>query len=137
MSTLSERRDREVERSGGRKMPSAVFTAKVVGVSFVPGYPDNITSLAEGVEEADALGERMTVVLIRNPKNEYDANAIEVHVPALGEHGMIGHVERPLAARMAPEIDQGARFLAQVVSVLINPEFPDRPGISISMKKES
>ena len=135
-STQAARRDREVARTGGRKMPTTQFAAKVVGVSFVPGYPDNITSLRDLADEAARLGERMTAVLIRNPKNEYDSNAIEVHVPALGDNGMIGHVERPLAARMAPEIDQGTRFLAEVVNVLINPDHPDRPGISINMKRE-
>ena len=137
MSTLSDRRDREVARSSGRKLPAAVFTCKVVGVSFVPGYPDNITSLNELADEAHSLGEPMTAVLIRNPKNAYDSNAIEVHVPALGDHGMIGHLERPIAARMAPDMDQGTRYLAEVESVLINPHYPDRPGISIKVKKES
>lgn len=134
MTDLSDRRDREVARTAGRKMPTAAFSCKVVGVSFVKGYPDNITSLDELVS---TQAELTTVVLIRNPKNQYDTNAIEVHVPALGEHGMIGHLERPIAARMAPEMDAGAQFVAGVESVLINPNHPDRPGISINIKKET
>ena len=47
MTELSDRRDREVARTGGRRLPDVVITSKVVGVSFVPGYPDNITELAE------------------------------------------------------------------------------------------
>lgn len=128
----AERRDREVERSAGRAMPPT-FTAKIVGVSFVPAYPDNLWALDRTWAEAGELGEPLPVVLVRNPDNEYDANAIEVHVPALGdEWGMIGHLTRPIAARLAPEMDAGERWAAQVEAVLINPEFLDRPGISIT-----
>ena len=38
---------------------------------------------------------------------------------------------RPIAARMAPEIDGGTKWDAEVVSVLIDPLHMDRPGISI------
>jgi len=75
--------------------------------------------------------EPLAVVLVRNPDNEYDANAIEVHIPALGEMGFIGHLTRPIAARLAPEIDSGTQWAAAVVSVLIDPDHMDRPGISI------
>lgn len=133
-STQAEQRDREVERSKGRKMVKQ-FSAKVVGVSFVPGYPENL-------HELDAvwgkhLDEPLTVVLIRNPKNEYDKNAIEVHVPSLGDKGMIGHLTRPIAQRMAPEMDAGVVWSADVESVLIDPDHLDRPGISITCKREA
>jgi hypothetical protein len=36
-----------------------------------------------------------------------------------------------LAARMAPEMDAGVTWDCGVVSVLIDPEYPDRPGITI------
>lgn len=108
------------------------FSTRVRGVSFAPGYPDNITVLDQVAAEAHRSGEPLVVVLKRNPANEYDANAIEVHVPALGdEYGMIGHLTRPIAARLAPEMDSGVEWRAAIESVLINPEFPDRPGISI------
>lgn len=164
-STLAEQRDREVERSKGRKMVKQ-FSAKVVGVTFVPAYPDNLTALAELMkpklllypmlngEVAQEMAERdyeryvekhgpfvppepLAVVLRRNPKNEYDSNAIEVHVPALGKHGMIGHLTRPIAARMAPEMDKGILWSAEVESVLIDPDHLDRPGISITCKREA
>lgn len=75
--------------------------------------------------------EPLVVVLVRNPDNNFDANAIEVHIPALGEMGFIGHLTRPIAARLAPEIDSGTQWAAAVVSVLIDPDHMDRPGISI------
>ena len=104
----------------------------MVGVSFVPGYPDNLHNLAAVQERARSAGEPLAVVLVRNPGNEYDANAIEVHVPALGEKwGFIGHLTRPIAARIAPEMDRGVEWGADVVSVLIDPAHMNRPGIEI------
>ncbi len=126
-----ERRDREIERSGHLKMVSPFF-AKVVGVSFVPAYPDNLLALEQASVDANQSGEALAVILVRNPNNAYDGNAIEVHIPALGEDwAMIGHLERPIAARMAPDIDAGQVWAAQIETVLINPEHLDRPGISI------
>jgi HIRAN domain len=127
-----ERRDAEIARTGERPMVSP-FTAKVVGVSFVPSYPDNLYALDQAQIEAEELGEPLVVILVRNPANSFDANAIEAHVPALGdEWGMIGHLTRPIAARMAPEIDSGVRWSAQVVSVLIDPEHLNNPGVSVA-----
>lgn len=128
---IRQQREREVERSGGRRL-GEMFATKVVGVTFVPAYPDNLWALDRSAVEAERDGEPLTVVLVRNPDNEHDANAIEVHVPALGdEWGMIGHLTRPIAARLAPEIDDGVRWAAQVESVLIDQDHIDRPGISI------
>ena len=127
-----ERRDREVERSAGRKVTQP-FACKVVGVSFVDAYPDNLYALDEAWSRSVLDNdEPLVVILVRNPDNPYDANAIEVHVPALGEEwGMIGHLTRPIAARLAPELDAGHEWRAQVESVLIDPDHLDRPGISI------
>ena len=128
------KRDAETERTRGRKMVKQ-FSAKVVGVTFVPAYPDNLLDLELADSRARLDGEHLAVVLIRNPDNEYDSNAIEVHVPALGEHGMIGHLTRPIAARMAPEMDKGILWSAEVESVLIDPDHLDRPGISIHCER--
>jgi hypothetical protein len=133
-SKQADQRDREVARTAGRKMVSP-FGAKVVGVSFVPGYPDNLHRLSAASDEARRLGEPLTALLKRNPDNPYDANAIEVHVPSLGEGGFIGHLTRPIVARMAPEMDAGDVWLAEVGDVLIDPDHMDRPGISINCKR--
>lgn len=137
MYTPSEQRDREIERSGSRPMPDH-WSAKVVGASFVPAYPDNLHQLDAMQAEAERSGEPLTVAFRRNPDNPYDGYAIEVHVPALGEEmGMIGHLTRPVAARVAPEMDSGVRWSAAIASVLIDPDFPDRPGISISCARQA
>jgi len=134
MSDLKAKRDAEVARSGGRRLPPK-FTAKVVGVSFVAGYPDNLHELDRMVNGVQFGGELPTVILRRNPDNKFDANAIEVHVPALGDHAMIGRLERPIAARLAPELDAGGQWVAGIESVLINPDHMDRPGISVTMQR--
>ena len=118
---------------------------KVVGVSFVTGYPQNLYRLQEiaATRYLEAPGtlsnpghiEPLPVVLIRNPENEYDANAIEVHVPGLGREGMIGHVPAPIAARLAPTLDGGADYHAAVVAVLIHPDNPSNPGIEIRLER--
>lgn len=130
---MRERRDKALEAQA--RHPSRIgspFTTKVVGVSFVPGYPDNLHNLAAVQDRAKASGEPLTMVLVRNPDNEYDPNAVQVHVPALGDKwGFIGHLTRPIAARVAKEMDAGVPWGGEIVSALIDPAHMDRPGIEI------
>jgi hypothetical protein len=120
-----------IERLGVTALTSP-FTAKVVGVSFTDHYPDNLHRLNTRWTEAQ---EPLVVILVRNPANAFDASAIEVHVPALGEWAMIGHLAAPIAARMAPELDDGGHWDGYVVDVLIQPGHEDRPGISIHLQR--
>ena len=53
-------------------------------------------------------GERLPVVLRRDPANEYDQNAIEIHIP--GEAGHVGFVPAELARLLAPMLDGGERL---------------------------
>jgi len=111
-------------------------TIGVVGVTFVEHYPDNLLRLRDLSEETEAnTAERLSVLLLRNPANAYDPNAVEIHVPALGEMAMIGHCAREVAALIAPRMDAGERFQADVAWVRINPEHMDRPGISIDVRR--
>lgn len=116
---------------------SATKIVPVVGVTFVPSYPNNLLMLRQ--IEADAVtdghGEWLNVVLVRNPANPHDANAIEVHVPVLGDMAMIGHVPRDIAARLAPLLDQGIKFHSQLSGVRINPDHIDRPGIDVAIAR--
>lgn len=133
MADRAEQRRREHDRLDRRLRPiTSGFEAKVVGVAFVPAYPSNLSSLRDAQEAAEASGEPLAVILVRNPDNEFDVNAIQVHVPALGDQdGFIGHLTSPVARRLAPQMDSGERWGASVVEVLIHPDHPDRPGISI------
>ena len=75
------------------------FNTKVVGVTF-EGRQD----LAAGLEAGAALA------LIRDPANAYDPNAVGVWLGGL----QIGFVKRAIAARIAPNIDAGERYSAEV-----------------------
>lgn len=116
------------------RLPDAPFTVKVVGVTFVEGYPDNLLALHEMCEGLDLERESLAVVLVRNPDNEHDSNAIQVHLPA-DDIGMLGHLPAQMAARLAPELDAGVPWLAELFQVLINFDHMDRPGISIRLQR--
>lgn len=106
---------------------------RVAGVSFVSGYPGNLHRLDQIDQDAKrathGTAEHLAVILRPNPANPHDANAVEVHVPALGDHGMVGHLPAVLAARIAPRIAQGWVFAADVAGVALDPDHPERPGL--------
>jgi hypothetical protein len=121
------------------------FKTKVVGVTFVKGYPNNIFRLNDIAAERflttpagfgqDVEPEPLPAVLIRNPANEFDANAIEVHVPSLGDPGMIGHIPRTVAERLAPSLDAGDPWLSFITYVAIDPNHPNNPGVHIEIER--
>ena len=119
------------------------FSVKVRGITFTGHHPQNLYMLdylykeraAQGGTAFDVLAEPIPAVLIRNPDNEYDTNAIEVHVPALAERAMIGHLPAGVAERLAPELDEGVQWLAGVETVLIHPDHPDNPGIALRLER--
>lgn len=123
-------REREMSRTSAGRL-SDVFELTVVGVSFVAAYPGNLFELERLNFDAEARGEPLTALFVRNPANPFDANAVEIHVPALGDMAMIGHVPAPLAKRLAPELDADIRWQAEVSWIRLNHEHLDRPGISI------
>ncbi len=81
---------------------AAAFNTKVVGVSF-EGRQD----VAAGLREGAALQLR------RDPGNAHDPSAIGVWYGTL----QIGFLRRPIAARLAPNIDAGERYAAHVTAV--------------------
>jgi len=122
---------------------SSSFKTKVVGVTYVPGYPGNLFTLND-IAASRYLGEfsdsthepePIPALLIRNPANEFDANAIEVHVPSMGDQAMIGHVPAALAARLAPLLDDGEKWGAFIYNVDIDPNHPRNPGLSLSVER--
>lgn len=121
---------------------------KVVGLTFVEHYPQNLLDIEGLLTESQkaALGwsddhvgaTQIDVLLIRAPQNEHDANAVEVHVPSLGRRrSMIGHVPRDLAERLAPSLDRGDRWSARIGAVLVTPEHPDRPGVEVTIERQT
>lgn len=124
-------------------LPSAPFTVKVVGVRFVEttdeslGYPLNLHALRDITDQIDPIvleQEGMAVVLVREPDNPHDPNAIAVHVPQ-DRIGKIGHVPAKMAERLAPELDAGLLWESSIFQVLIDPDHLDRPGISIRLQR--
>ncbi len=127
---------------------SAEKAVRVVGLTFRPGYPETVLRIADALEstrvdavrsagswdDLDALPEGPPVLLVRNPGNEYDANAIEVHVPLLGRRQFVGHIPKELAARWAPRMDAGFTVTASVVAVPVDPDHIDRPGLEIAVR---
>ena len=109
-------------------------TVPVVGVSFTPDYPHNLHLLRDLDDERNQ-DEPLTVVLVRNPANEHDPNAVEVHVPALGVQGMIGHLSRENAAKIAPLMDEGTQFACYLNWVRVAHDHLDRPGVDISVRR--
>lgn len=101
---------------------------RVVGMTFTDGYPDSLHELARHT----TAGEPLPVVLRRNPDNEHDPNAVEVHAPLVG---MIGHLPRDVAAIVAPFLDGGGRVRVGIHAVYVDPEFEDRPGVSINIER--
>jgi single-stranded-DNA-specific exonuclease len=75
------------------------FNTKIVGVTF-EGRQDLIAGLQPGAE----------LDLVRQPENAFDANAVAVHFGRL----QLGFVRKPIAARIAPNIDAGERYRAEV-----------------------
>lgn len=133
-------RERQIERQQQSKLRSILpdhFDTTVVGVTFTPFYPGNLLSLEQALFEADMKGEPLAAIIVREPDNEYDPNACAVHVPALGEEGKIGYLTRPLASRLAPELDNGARWQATVRYLKIHDDHLSRPGIEIHLERKA
>jgi single-stranded-DNA-specific exonuclease len=75
------------------------FNTKIVGVTF-EGRQDLIAGMAPGQE----------LELVRQPQNAFDPNAIAVHYGRL----QLGFLKKLLAARIAPNLDAGQRYRAEV-----------------------
>ncbi len=107
----------------------------MVGVTFAPGYPDSLLRVARAAAVADRDGEVLGVALVRAPNNEHDPYAVEVHVvePA----AMVGHLPRPVAYRLAYELDTGTRWQAWVEKVRLAEDHRDRPGLDVGLSRQS
>lgn len=112
-----------------------------------PGSFYRVAAAAEALETewwkqqwaGDAVGEeapRVPALLIRNPDNEADPNAVQVHVPMLGRRSMIGHAPAEVAARLAPSMDAGRVYHAEVLQVLVKDEYAERPGAKIKVWRD-
>lgn len=117
-------------------LPDAIESA-VVGLTFVDDYPANVRRLERYMVErfwtAGADAEPIPLVLVRNPANTFDANAVEVHSPSAV--GMIGHLPRKVAAAVAPEIDAEIDWRCDLIAVRTHPDHVDNPGIDVRLTR--
>jgi hypothetical protein len=114
------------------RKPAPSFALKLVGVSFQKDYPENAFDLAKLLKRHERRGlDRPLLTLIRNPKNKHDANAIEVH----DDYGKLGHIPAAIAARLAPELDDGIRWECELIKIPISSEQPDQPGIEVRCRR--
>jgi single-stranded-DNA-specific exonuclease len=120
LAELFARRDEFLARDRyGSIGESDDFFTKVVGVSF-----GQRQSIAAGLEAGAQLE------LVRDPSNEKDANAIEVRYGRL----QVGFIRREIAKRIAPNIDAGDRYTAEVGDVTGGG--PDRHvGVNIRVRR--
>lgn len=98
------------------------ISTKVVGVSFIEDYPQNIFRLSQRYASGESV-----VALERDPNNQYDNNAIKVVI----DNEMVGHIPAMLAKSIAPEMDRGIEWFADVESILVSVEKMENPGIKI------
>lgn len=133
MSNISERRDREVERRRNRKtvvpMPRT-FCTSIVGTKHID--PQLLVALNDEHQEALGVNDGLEVRLRfeRQPDNEHDPNAVAV---MWGEHH-VGHITRPVAMRLAPEMDAGATWAVRIDGINF---YDDQPvGVAITATRE-
>lgn len=97
---------------------------RLVGVTFAAGYPNTVAAVADAVTSGP-----VHALLVRDPDNAHDPNAVAVWCPTAGGH--IGHMPRALAARVAAAIDGGARYDAEITELVEHPDHPHNPGIEV------
>ena len=109
---------------------------RVVGVTHVPGYPhETLYPIRDAMDQTfpGYRSKRLAAVIVPNPQTVYDANAREVHVPAIDK--MIGHLPRQIAERIRSFEYLGyAVTQAEITGVRVHPDNPDNPGVDVIVK---
>ena len=106
------------------------YDVRVAGVSFVEGYPHNLLESYPDFPDA-------AVVLVPDPFNKYDPNAIGVWVrPDSGDESYrIGYIPRDVAEMMTEAMEMGAVFRVSQATVMVSPDAPEHPGVELVIKK--
>lgn len=114
--------------------------SQVAGVTFRDAYPENILSLLGRPEldhDFDDEPEGIRASLKRDPNNEYDPNAIEVHIPCLGKDSHVGFLPKALSEKLASRIDNGIHYTVRAVEVNINHDNPRQPGLHVKISEST
>lgn len=91
---MTTQRDPDQSEKGGSIMTNRILMTKVAGVTF-EGRQAYISQLV-GNEPCKIVPE---------PTNQYDANALAVHVAFEGEVYHVGYIPKELAAQIAPHLE--------------------------------
>lgn len=109
------------------------FECRVAGMSFRPGYPENLLTAEEhGILPGAGVG------LKREPDNPHDPNAIGVWgwMP-WGDAEHVGFIPANVARTLAPLMDAGVQWSAVLNEILIHPDAPHQPGMSIQISRDA
>lgn len=98
----------------------------VVGLTFYPDYPDTI------LENYPDFPNKLPK-LYREAENEYDSNAVAVHI----EGAKIGHLPRNVAETVGPDMDQGVVWKVSSAMVKLHPDNPEQPGVELVLIRDS
>lgn len=104
--------------------PLRSFVFRLVGTTFAEGYPLTVFRTIEMLADGPVPAR-----LHRVHDHPHDANAVAVICVAAG--GRIGWVPRGVAARIAPAIDAGHRYDAEILEHVEHPQHPENPGLNI------
>jgi hypothetical protein len=123
----------------GRGLP-AKFGVKLVGCSFVEGYP----TVFHHLHELWMGGDGPDLDLAREPDNEHDPNSVAVVVaPTMRPGGImhqgglvVGHIPRSLVARLGPSLDDGDEWVVTFWEVLLATGSEQQPGLSIQLHRK-
>lgn len=111
--------------------PPRRWSAKVVGVTFVSNYPDNLQMLESGWNVLTGGADQvLPAALVRRPDHDVDPNAVEVHAVEV----RLGYLPAQVAKRLAPHLDAGVVYDVEIDQVNIHPDHPHQPGIRVSAR---
>ena len=81
-----------------------LFYTKIVGVTFANQDGSDRQEIIEDLDDLLQQTSHVSLVLVRDPQNPYDHNAIQVH----DEQGrQLGYLSRSVCETLAPMMDNG------------------------------
>lgn len=80
------------------------YNIKIAGPSFTQVTLDDLYPLD---------WEHINILLLREPENEYDSNAIKV----LGNGKVMGYIPKMVAEHLAPQLDSGITFDVRLIYI--------------------
>lgn len=117
------------------------FTTKVVGVSYVPGYPQNLLTLLRTT--TDLINGWRDVpppkLILMAEANEYDDMAVMVVVDRTTVrdlplvHYQVGYLGGGVAARVRPDLEE---WDVESWEINVIPSLPHQPGISVALVRK-